>query len=164
MLRTKIVGIDRLSRAPTSPSMLIRPPATESEFEAYYAFRWKILRAPWNQPPGSEKDEFEREAIHLAAWDDTGRLIGIGRLHRVVENYGQVRYMAVDPAQQSQGVGKAILQELEVRAIESGIQEIMLNSRQDAVPFYQKNGYQVLRPSHTLFGAIPHFEMRKRLR
>jgi GNAT superfamily N-acetyltransferase len=143
--------------------MVIRPPATESEFEAYYAFRWKILREPWNQPAGSEKDEFEDEAIHLAAWDDDGRLIGIGRLHRAVENCGQVRYMAVDPERRSHGVGQAILRELEVRAIESGMQEIKLNSRQDAVRFYQKNGYQVLRPSHTLFGAIPHFEMWKQL-
>lgn len=144
--------------------MLIRPPATESELEAYYAFRWKILREPWNQPPGSEKDQFESEAIHLAAWDNTGKLIGIGRLHRIVENCGQIRYMAVDPMQRSHGVGKAILRELEVSAIQTGIQEIRLNSRQDAVRFYQKNGYQVLSPSHTLFGAIPHFEMWKRLR
>jgi hypothetical protein len=44
-----------------------------------------------------------------------------------------------------------------------GLQEINLNSRQEAVPFYQKNGYQVLGPAHTLFGKIPHFEMWKRL-
>jgi GNAT superfamily N-acetyltransferase len=143
--------------------MLIRPPATETEFEAYYAFRWKILREPWNQPLGSERDDFEGDAIHLAAWDDAGQLIGIGRLHRVMENRGQVRYMAVDPTRRSQGVGNAILQELEARALELGIEEIHLNSRQDAVPFYQKNGYQVLRPAHTLFDAIPHFEMGKRL-
>jgi GNAT superfamily N-acetyltransferase len=143
--------------------VLIRPPLTESEFEAYYAFRWKILREPWNQPPGSEKDEFEGTAIHLAAWYDAGRLIGIGRLHRVIENGGQVRYMAIDPAQRGRGIGKAILQELEIRAAESGLREIRLNSRQDAVPFYRKNGYQMVKPSHTLFGVIPHFEMRKHL-
>jgi len=95
--------------------------------------------------------------------DDAGHLLGIGRLHLVAENRGQVRYMAVDPTRRSHGVGKAILQELETRAIELGMQEINLNSRQDAVPFYQKNGYQVLRPAHTLFGTIPHFEMWKRL-
>jgi GNAT superfamily N-acetyltransferase len=143
--------------------MLTRTPVTESEFEAYYALRWRILRAPWNQPPGSEKDEFEGEAIHLAAWDDTGRLVGVGRLHRVVGNTGQIRYMAVDPEQRSHGVGRAILSELEGRAMKSGIEEINLNSRRDAVPFYEKNGYQVLRPARTLFGAIPHFEMWKRL-
>jgi GNAT superfamily N-acetyltransferase len=143
--------------------MVIRFPATESEFEAYYAFRWSILRGPWNQPPGSEKDELEGEAIHLAAWNDDGKIIGVGRLNRVVGNQGQIRYMAVDPAHRSHGVGRAILQELEVKAIESGILEITLNAREDAVRFYQHNGYQILRPSHTLFGVIPHFELRKRL-
>jgi len=142
--------------------MLIRSPATESEFETYYALRWRILRAPWNQPPGSEKDEFDGEAIHLAAWDDAGRLVGVGRLHRVVGNCGQIRYMAVDPEQRSHGVGRAILRQLERHATESGIQEIKLNSRQDAVPFYEKNGYQILKPAPTLFGQIPHFEMWKR--
>jgi predicted GNAT family N-acyltransferase len=144
--------------------MLIRPPATESEFEAYYTMRWKILRQPWDQPPGSEKDEFEDTAIHLAAWNDAGKLIGVGRLHRVAETCGQIRYMAVDQTQRSHGVGQAILRELENCAAGSGFEEIKLNSRQDAVPFYTKNGYQVLGPSHTLFGTIPHFEMRKQLR
>lgn len=142
---------------------LIRSPANESEFKAYYALRWKILREPWNQPPGSEKDEFEQVAVHLAAWDDAGNLIGVGRLHRVSDKCGQVRYMAIDSTQRSRGIGKSVLRELELRAIESGIQEIKLYSRQDAVPFYQRNGYQILRPSHTLFGAIPHFEMWKGL-
>lgn len=143
--------------------MVIRPPTTESEFETYYALRWRILREPWNQPPGSEKDEFEGEAIHLAAWDDRGKIIGVGRVHRVVENQGQIRYMAVDPAQRGQGVGKALLQELEERAIELGILEITLHAREDSVRFYRENGYQVLRASHTLFGVVPHFELRKRL-
>jgi hypothetical protein len=48
--------------------------------------------------------------------------------------------------------------------MKSGIEEIKLNSRRDAVPFYEKNGYQVSRPAPTIFGAIPHFEMWKRLR
>jgi GNAT superfamily N-acetyltransferase len=144
--------------------MLIRPPASESEFEAYYTMRWKILREPWDQPPGSEKDEFEGEAIHLAAWDDAGKLIGVGRLHSVAGTCGQIRYMAIDRTQRSRGVGQAILRELENRARGSGLEEIKLNSRQDAVPFYERNGYQVLHPSHTLFGSIPHFEMRKQLR
>jgi GNAT superfamily N-acetyltransferase len=144
--------------------MLIRPPASESEFEAYYTMRWKILREPWDQPPGSEKDEFEGEAIHLAAWDDAGKLIGVGRLHSVAGTCGQIRYMATDRTQRGRGVGQAILHELENRARDSGLEEIKLNSREDAVPFYEKNGYQVLHPSHTLFDSIPHFEMRKQLR
>jgi predicted GNAT family N-acyltransferase len=144
--------------------VLIRPPATEPEFEAYYQLRWKILREPWNQPPGSEKDNREAEALHLAAWNDSGALTGVGRLHRVDARSGQIRYMAVDPSQRGRGTGTAILRELENLAARSGLEEVMLNAREESVSFYRANGYQVVQPSHSLFGVIPHFEMRKRLR
>ena len=143
--------------------MLIRSPATELEFEAYYRLRWKILREPWNQPQGSEKDNCEAEALHLAAWDDSGALLGVGRLHRVTAHSGQIRYMAIDPAQRGQGIGTAILQELENLATRSGFDEVILNAREEAVSFYRANGYEVVRSSHNLFGVIPHFEMRKRI-
>ena len=142
--------------------MIIRPPTTESEFESYYALRWKILREPWNQPRGSERDEFEEESAHIAAWDGEGRIIGVGRLHHLAENRGQIRFMAVDPGARGQGIGQAILQELELRAIQSGVSEIILHARENAVSFYRKNGYEVLKGSHTLFDAISHMEMRKR--
>ena len=28
-----------------------------------------------NQPPGSEKDELDGEAIHLAAWNEDGKIM-----------------------------------------------------------------------------------------
>jgi GNAT superfamily N-acetyltransferase len=142
--------------------MFIRSPANDPEFEAYYALRWSVLRAPWNQPPGSEKDEFEGEAIHLAAWDDLGKLVAVGRLHRIAGNQGQIRYMAVEPDAQGRGIGKALLQELELRAIAEGIIEIFLNAREEAVRFYKQAGYEMLGPASLLFGIIPHFQMRKR--
>jgi predicted GNAT family N-acyltransferase len=143
--------------------MIIRPPITEAEFKQYYGLRWKILRAPWDQPPGSEKDAFEKDSFHIAAWDNEGRIIGVGRLHHLAQKRAQLRFMAVEPGARGHGVGKAILESLEVRAIESGISEVILHSREDAVSFYRANGYQVRNRSHTLFDAIPHFEMYKRL-
>ncbi len=89
--------------------------------------------------------------------------MGVGRLHQITPGSGQIRYMAVDPTQRGSGVGTAILQELESLATRSGFQELMLNAREDAIAFYQANGYEVVRASHHLFGSIPHFEMRKRL-
>jgi predicted GNAT family N-acyltransferase len=144
--------------------VLIRPPANQSEFNAYYSLRWKILRKPWNQAVGSEKDEFESEAFHLGAWTESGELIAVGRLHRISEDCAQIRYMAVDPSQQGRGVGTAILRELESLAAKSGIREIKLNAREEAVRFYRAHGYESVRPSHRLFGLIQHFEMQKRIR
>ena len=58
----------------------IREPKDNSEFEAYYDLRWRILRKPWGQERGSEKDELEEEAFHVIAVDN-GRIIGGGRGH-----------------------------------------------------------------------------------
>jgi predicted GNAT family N-acyltransferase len=160
------VGTDRTRTASGAAYtiVLIRPPANKLEFDAYYSLRWKILRKPWNQPAGSEKDEFESEAFHLGAWTESGGLIAVGRLHRVSENSAQIRYMAVDPSQRSRGVGAAMLRELESFAVNSGIREIKLNAREEAVQFYLANGYKLVRPSHRLFGLIQHFEMQKQIR
>ena len=103
------------------------------------------------------------EAIHLAAWDDSGKPLAVGRLHRIVGNKGQIRYMAVEPAARGRGIGKALLQELELRAIDEGIVEIFLNAREEAARFYNQAGYEILGQAHFLFGVIPHFKMRKRL-
>ena len=35
--------------------MIVRPPQTPEEFERYRDFRWRILRAPWNQPRRTEQ-------------------------------------------------------------------------------------------------------------
>ncbi len=41
-------------------------PLTKEEFKKYYDLRWKVLRKPWKQPKGSEKDEREKESIPLS--------------------------------------------------------------------------------------------------
>ncbi len=37
--------------------MIVRPPATPEEFQRYRDLRWKILRAPYNQPKITENDD-----------------------------------------------------------------------------------------------------------
>jgi ribosomal protein S18 acetylase RimI-like enzyme len=52
---------------------------------------------------------------------------------------------------------------LETQAKAMGLTEIVLHSRESAVGFYGRLGYAVVESSHTLFGVIPHFLMRKQL-
>ena len=58
----------------------IREPVTKEEFEQYYILRWRILRKPWNQPFGSEKDDKENQSIHIIACIDE-KIFGVGRGH-----------------------------------------------------------------------------------
>ena len=117
-----------------SSSLNIRPPGNELEWEAYFKLRWQILRAPWNQPPGSEKDELESSTWHVAAFIDNHKLIATGRLQKTNKTDGQIRYMAVSEAYQSQGIGCLILKELESQARQEGLNRIVLNATLRLLP------------------------------
>ena len=140
--------------------MELRSPRTPKEFEDYFNLRWKILRSPWNQSHESEKDEFEKAALHVGAFEDD-LLVGVGRIHAIDEKKAQVRYMAVLPEFAGRGIGKLILEYLEAHAKESGFHSIELNSRDTAVQFYSKQGYDLIKKAHVLYGEVSHTVMRK---
>lgn len=137
-------------------------PKTQEQFEKYYHLRWRILRQPWDQPPGSEKDEYEKNSFHIMAILDE-KVIGVGRLHPAGDDVFQIRYMAVDEKYRNNGVGSAIIDALEKQALLSGAKKIVLNARENAVGFYQKKDYSIAKPAHSLFGVIKHFKMEKTL-
>jgi GNAT superfamily N-acetyltransferase len=139
----------------------VREPGSGAEFQQYYDLRWRILREPWTQEKESGQDEREGTAVHLTAWRG-GRLIGAGRLHLNSAVEAQVRFMAVEPDCRGEGVGSAILRELERRALAHGATQVVLNARHGAIEFYRGHGYSTTRYTGTLFG-IEHWEMRKTL-
>jgi len=57
----------------------IETPETDAEFDAYFEFRWLMLRKPWNFPQGSEKDEYEQVSEHRMIRNNKGEVIAIGR-------------------------------------------------------------------------------------
>ena len=140
--------------------MIIKSPITQDEWESYYRLRFTILRAPWNQPLGSEVLADESEAIHAMVLEDD-QIIGVARMHKSGENQGQVRCVAVAAEAQGKGVGKAIMLHLEGKAKEMGMQEIVLEARENAVPFYKSMGYVIEKESYLLFGEIQHYRMKK---
>ena len=142
--------------------MRIIEPSSAEEFQRYYELRWKILRAPWNQPRGSEQDELEQTSTHLMVLDGQ-RAVGVGRLHFNGIREAQIRYMAIDPEQQRRGIGSLLLQALEKKAGELGASQVVLDAREHALGFYRKQGYQTEGPGHTLFNTIPHVKMRKNI-
>ncbi len=141
--------------------MIVRPPKTEKEIELYRDLRWRILRAPWNQPRGTELDELESKAFPIMVCEVDGIPIGVGRVHFNSETEAQIRSMAVEENWQGKGIGSIVLKELEKIAIEKGAKKIILHARDNAVKFYENNGYKVVKKSHKLFGVIPHYQMLK---
>ena len=138
----------------------IRSPATKSEFESYYDLRWQILRAPWQQPKGSEVDELESQSIHRMVVDEQGDVLAVGRLHKADQHSSQIRYMAVAEKAQGMGLGKQVLNALVDVAKQQGVTEIQLNAREQALTFYEKLGFENLGKGHLLYGEIQHYSMR----
>ena len=144
-------------------TITIKQPKTEKEFEDYYDLRWRVLRQPWQQPRSSEKDELEKQSFHIIAYAENNNVIGVGRLHFNNETEAQIRYMAVAPEFEKQGIGTLILEALEKHASEKNCKTIVLHARENAVGFYQKKGYELLEKSHLLFDSIQHYKMIKHL-
>ncbi len=151
------------------PSFPVRPPRTPAEWDAYYQLRYTVLRQPWQQPPGSERvpaDDEPGTAHALLLADETSprpEALAVGMLQPTSAQQGQVRFMAVAPQAAGTGLGRQMMDALETQAQAMGLTEIVLHSRETAVPFYERLGYEVVEPSHTLYGVIPHFLMRKLL-
>jgi N-acetylglutamate synthase-like GNAT family acetyltransferase len=141
---------------------MIRSPKTEEEWDSYYDLRYTILRAPWNQARGSERNEGDETAKHFAFFDNES-IIGVGRLDIMPNNVGQIRFMAVSVQKQGTGVGKNLMLHMEGMAKEASCKEIILHAREIALPFYEKLDYRIVEKSHLLFNEIQHYLMRKKI-
>jgi ribosomal protein S18 acetylase RimI-like enzyme len=140
----------------------ILQPKNQVEIEKYYDLRWRILRKPWKQQRGSEKDPLENESIHLMACVNK-KIVAVGRLHFNSHIEAQIRYMAVELDFQKRGIGTLLLRELEKIAKQKKAHYVILNGRDTALEFYQKNGYTIINKAHTIFGSIEHWKMIKDL-
>lgn len=141
----------------------LRSPDTEQEWQDYYKLRWQILREPWQQPVGSERDALEDTAYHLMLVDEHNTIAAVGRLHKLDAATAQVRYMAVATAHQGKGAGSRILSGLEAQAAAWGCTHVQLNARDTALAFYQRSGYHSMSEAPEQFG-IRHYVMRKTVR
>lgn len=135
-------------------------PISKEDFDNYYALRYDVLRKPWNQPLGSEKDEQEDTSVH-AFIKHNNEVLAVCRLQLNTPQTGQIRYMGVRPDQQGKGLGKIILSFLENDAKELGAKEIILHARENALEFYKSYGYSITEKSYLMWGEIQHYLMKK---
>lgn len=142
---------------------LVIEPSSQHQLENIFALRYAVLRAPWNQPRGSESDTAEETSTHALIEDETGKCIATGRLQLNSPTDAQIRFMAVDENYRGQKLGKMILDFLEMKAKEKGCERITLQARQNAVDFYKSQGYQLEEKTFLLFDSIQHYRMNKRL-
>ena len=140
----------------------IREPQTEAEWENYFDLRYRVLRAPLNQPLGSEKNEGDSTGVHFALYEN-GILKAIARLDQAEPKIAQVRFVAVESNVQGKGYGKAIMLATEKAASDRGDSKMILHARDYAVDFYLKLDYRIIEKSYLLFDVLQHYLMEKKL-
>ena len=129
-------------------------------YEEYLKLRWLLLREPLGGERGSELDEIEDVSYHRVIVNRDKDIIGVGRIH-FTGNLAQIRYMGVKQAHYRKGYGSKLVDALEEIASRHSINKIFLNSRINAIKFYQKNGYRKIRRVDPSFGDIIHYRMEK---
>jgi thioesterase domain-containing protein len=138
-------------------------PKTDNQIQKYYHFRWQMLREPWQMPIGSERDEYDPMSHHRMIIDGRGRPMAVGRLYITPDCDGQIRYMAVKSSRRNKGMGSLLLVTLESLARQDGAKRLVCNSREDAISFYKKNGFERRGDLTDERGPVRHQQMVKML-
>lgn len=142
-------------------TIIYKKPETKQDLADYYFLRWEMLRQPLNLPFGSEQDDLEKIADHIAAYENN-IIVGVGRIHAEAEYSSRIRYMAVHKKFQNRGIGSALLKKLEKIAINNKRTTCWLYARENAINFYLKNNYVVSGTADSDL-SIKHVKMEKKL-
>ncbi|GEJ57552.1 GNAT family N-acetyltransferase [Anaeromyxobacter diazotrophicus] len=132
-----------------------------AELDGAYALRHRVFVVEQGVPVELERDEHDAAADHAVALDG-GRVVATGRLVALDARAGKVGRMAVDAGRRGEGLGAAVLAELEGAARRRGLAEVVLHAQLSARGFYDRLGYRAEGPVFEEAG-IAHVEMRKRL-
>lgn len=129
-----------------------------TEREAAYDLRKRVFVLEQDVPEEMELDEFDQDAIHAIATENN-QVVGTGRLV-LEENHGRIGRMAVEKEKRGLGIGKGIIETLEVEARKQNLHEIYLHAQTHAFKFYVRLGYH---PRGEIFeeAGIEHVEMFK---
>ncbi|MBE7044172.1 MAG: GNAT family N-acetyltransferase [Ruminococcaceae bacterium] len=108
-----------------------------------------------------DRDDTDAIAWHIAGYDGDV-LIAAGRLFPIADGVFGIGRVAVAPEYRRQYVGDTVMRALEDKAVKLCAIEIRLNAQEQAVGFYQTQGYTPCGELYTEEGC-PHLPMRKDL-
>ncbi|AOC90619.1 GNAT family N-acetyltransferase [Bacillus amyloliquefaciens] len=133
---------------------------TEKQLNDAFFVRKEVFVKEQHVPEEEEIDQFEDTSEHIVVYDG-GQPVGAGRW-RLKDGHGKLERICVMKSHRSLGVGAIIMQALEKAAAAKGADSFILHAQTQAVPFYEKQGYQVTSGEEFLDAGIPHLEMVKK--
>jgi len=105
-------------------------------------------------PPDLEIDGKDPDCVQVLVWDDKDHPIATGRM----QSDGKIGRMAVLESHRGQGIGRQMLDVFIDYARSNAYKQVYLNSQMQAVPFYEKAGFES--EGEIFYEArIPHVRM-----
>ncbi len=142
----------------------IRPPATKDDFKAYYALRYHVLRQPWGQARGTEKDDYEPLCQHWMAVDEqTGEVVGVIKWMEMDPGVAWLSHLAIAPERQKQGIGRLLVQAVEDAARKKGCRVIGANAHLNSTDYFEKLGFRIVGLPGHYFSTVQVVWMEKEL-
>ena len=149
----------------TSVTETIEKITNRHTLEEAFNVRRQVFIDEQKVPADLELDEFDKDkkTLHILARDSRGNAIGTARMRPYTEpGVGKVERVAVLKSHRRTGLGRKLMEKLELEAKELGFQEIKLNAQLHARDFYERLGYKP--KGETFFEAgIEHIAMHKSL-
>lgn len=134
-----------------------------SDFETLknriYSVRSPVFEIEQGVSRAIERDGFDKDCIHVLAYDDNNEPVGTARLMPD----GKIGRMAVIKEWRKKGIGGKMLAALIETASEKKMDQLFLNSQKTAVGFYSKFGFKS-QGSEFIEADIIHIKMVKHLK
>lgn len=129
------------------------------EYMQELELRNRILRIPLGLDVYEDDLSKEGADHHIGAFLN-GELAGVLVLTRIDDRTLKMRQVAVDEHLQGKGIGKILVEFSEALASREGFEKIVMNARLEAVPFYEKLGYEK-EGGMFIEVTIPHYKLSK---
>ena len=120
--------------------MEVRPTRDAGEVELAIRLRERVFCDEQGVDPSLERDDRDREALHLVALDGA-RIVGTCRI-LVDGELGRLGRMAVEAERRRAGIGAALLEAGEAAARSGGARRMRLHAQVAARDFYARAGYE----------------------
>lgn len=133
----------------------------QQQLDDAYIVRKRVFVEEQKVDPAIEIDEHEGSCEHFVLYRNE-QPIGAGRLRPLSEILGKVERICVDQAYRGLGLGEKIMEAVEKRAIDIGLNRVKLHAQAHAKSFYEKIGYTITSEPFTEAGII-HVRMEKEL-
>jgi hypothetical protein len=141
--------------------LILRSPASPSDWDIYFDLRWRILRAPWASFTGASAMRPKNLLFTSCFSILSARQSPVADciLTILTKPRSDIWPLMRMPAVAAAAAG--FLRPWKPRRVDERPRKIVLNARGNVVQFYARHGYAMTGQAETLFGVIRHWRMEK---